>query len=280
MSRNMINANKDVFAVLDRYCATRGDPVRNFGAPRWITTNAADRRIIKDAGLTERLSFSPGRSVLRLDLGTYCYICTCGFEYTSPSGGLVEVDVSAGLLTVILAELKPRPRGTTAQIRNVVEALDKDADATYAGHDPSSIASLFAPIRTFGSSNVSQDDTWRIFFLLCIQECRQGESWIDERLANTLQSICELELLSIPYRTLCRSIFDADPAALFLALYRCVESLYAYSSAQRVIAALGLQHGWEDVAAALEDQLGWHPREESSLTSLLEQAATRDLAGC
>lgn len=274
----MIAANQDVFGVLDRYCASLDDPVRNSGAPRWIATNADDRSTLKYAELRERLSFSPARAVLRFDLGTDCLICASAFEFAVPSGGLVEIDVGAGLLTVVLAELKPRPRGTTTQVRDVVEASDKNADANYGGHDATTIASLFAPIRAFSASNVSPQDTWRIFFLLCLEECRHGESWIDDHLASTLRSICELEQLNIPYRTLCRSIFDADPAALFLALYRCIEALYAYSSAQRVIAALNLQQGWIDVATVLEDELDWHPREESSLTSLLNQADPNDLA--
>jgi hypothetical protein len=64
---------------------------------------------------------------------------------------------------------------------------------------------------------------------------------------------------------------------MFLALYRCIESLYAYSSAQKIISDLNLTHNWGEVAVALEDHLGWHPREESSLGELLINAARGDL---
>src|SRR5437868_13171482 len=54
---------------------------------------------------------------------------------------------------------------------------------------------------------------------------------------------------------LCRSLFDADPAALFLALYRCLEALYAYSASTKLIGEFGLDRSWTEVAVALEKQL-------------------------
>jgi hypothetical protein len=59
-------------------------------------------------------------------------------------------------------------------------------------------------------------------------------------------------------------------------LYRCLEPIYAYSSAREVIAALKLKHDWAEVAATLEDTLGWRPREENSLTALLTYGADQD----
>src|SRR4051812_23191494 len=87
----------------------------------------------------------------------------------------------------------------------------------------------------------------------------------------------DLDLLNIPYQTLCRSIFDADPEAMFLALYRCIEALYSFSSAQALIESLKLNVSWPDLAASLEEKIGWYPREESSLTALMKYASRYDL---
>lgn len=121
------------------------------------------------------------------------------------------------------------------------------------------------------------DETWRVFFEICLSERANSGFWADENLLGTLRNLCELDPLKIPYRTLCRSVFDEDRAALFMALYRCIEALYAYSSASKLAASLGLEANWAEVAATLEDALGWHPREEGSLESLLEFASEYDL---
>jgi hypothetical protein len=53
-------------------------------------------------------------------------------------------------------------------------------------------------------------------------------------------------------------------------------AIYSYSSAREVIAAFKLKYEWPEVAATLEDTLGWYPREENSLTALLSYGADED----
>ncbi|MGJ4892541.1 hypothetical protein ACQR1Y_30395 [Bradyrhizobium sp. HKCCYLRH3099] len=276
MPRNMIASNVKVFGALDRFCSIRADPVRNSDQKRWIATQPAERTFLKDAILSEKHSFGLARGLARFNHETASFFFTLGFDHASPFGAFTEIDVDGGKLTAILAELHPRPRQSPALVRQYVEVEDASIPG-YTGHDHTLIASLFPEIRCFVAKDIAPEETWRIFFLFCIQECRQGESWIDETLADTLQTICELEQMQIPYRTLCRSVFDSDPATMFLALYRCLESLYAYSSAEKVITSLGLSKNWGDVAAALEDALDWHPREETSLIALLTNAIEADL---
>jgi hypothetical protein len=243
MSRNMIQANTNIFRLLDVFCEVRDYRLRNAGSPRWIATNAADRELLKGAILSGFLRLGPGRSLVRFDLGPAALICSVGFDHVTAQAGLVEIDVHPGLLTTVLAETLPRPRATVSEIVDVVEAFDKDSDPGYAGHDAGSVGSLFPSIRAFSGLDLADEETWRIFFLLCLDEVMRGETWIEESFANTLRAIAELGSIDVPYKTLCRSIFDADPAAMFLALYRCIESLYAYSSAREIIEALGLGLG-------------------------------------
>lgn len=273
----MIEANQVIFGGLDAYCDAAGDPIQNAGSPRWIATDPIDRKILKEAILSERLNFGPSRAIVRLDLNATCYFCLIGFERVVSHSGFSEVDIGGSLLTAFLSELRPRPRASSTEIREFIEAIDKNGDPAYAGHEPLAIARLFPPIKFYSSVDVSDDDTSRLFFLFCLEESRNAGLWIDDDFAATLKAICDLELISIPYRTLCRSIFDADPSAMFLALYRCMEALYAYSSARKIIQALELSSRWDEVAVALEEQLEWHPREETSLAALLGRANQKDL---
>lgn len=276
MPRNMIAANKAVFRNLDEYCASRGDPIGNANAARWIATQSEDRRLLKESTISDRLLFTARRGVVRVDHGSDCYFCAIGFDYSEAPVGLVLTDLGAGLLTVLLAELNVPPRVTPIEVRNIVEAAYKDAPPEYGGHDFRLMQTLYPVVDVFSGSGIASDETWKVFFLMCLAECRGGETWIKPTLADELQMLADLPLINIPYRTLCRSIFDTDPGAMFLALYRCLEAVYAFSSARELIAALNLKHDWADVAATLENTLGWHPREEGSLIALFAHGAEID----
>jgi hypothetical protein len=116
-----------------------------------------------------------------------------------------------------------------------------------------------------------------MFFLICLADRRRIEQWIDEQLAATLNMITELSPAYIPFQILCRSVLDMDPRALFLALYRCLEALYAHSQTQRLMIALEISKPWAEMAETLEAALGWYPREEPSLEALLAHAVAEDL---
>ncbi|MCB5177586.1 hypothetical protein [Microvirga lenta] len=225
----------------------------------------------------ESLSFSPGRKLMRLDLDARIFLCSIGFDNLNPVPGFDELELDAAFLTVILAEAAPRPKASVAQIRDVVEVGEQGSDYPYGGHDPDQIASLFPSIRVFEADPLYTQEIWNAFFRVCLEECEISGSWIEPKLIETLRAVCELDPEKIPYKVLCRSIFDGDPTSFFLALYRCLEALYAFSSAKKVASSLGLITPWADIAAVLEDQLGWHPREEGSLEQLVRMAWVGDL---
>ncbi len=135
----------------------------------------------------------------------------------------------------------------------------------YSGHDFSTIAPLFPEVRVFEITGRGRDETWNVFFHSCIDECETGASWIDRELATTLRALCELDSRRIPYKVLCRSVFDDDKSSFFLAQYRCLEALYAYSSAVSLAKSFDIRSSWGEIATVLEETLGWHPREEGSL---------------
>jgi hypothetical protein len=120
------------------------------------------------------------------------------------------------------------------------------------------------------------DESFKVFFLICLSG-RRPEQWIDEKLAQVLNSVSQLSAASIPYETLCRSILDMDQSALFLALYRCLEALYALTLTQKLMIAVKISKPWAEMAQTLEETLGWYPREEPSLEALLDRAEPEHL---
>lgn len=230
-----------------------------------------------DARIEECVHFSSTRKLARVEFSRKSYLLTIGFEKSHQIFYNQDLNLDPAFLTVALCELQPRPSASPDEIREIVEWSDKNADSKYSGHDFVGIARLYPQINVYELAIDAADATWNSFFRACIDECKLGSSWIEGRLADALHSLCELDQSRIPYKVLCRSIFDDDKSSFFLALYRCLEALYSYSSADRLAKALNITTPWEDVAAALEDSLGWHPREESSLMSIVRYASSQDL---
>ncbi len=275
-SRNMIAANKAIFASLDDYCSVRGEPLANAGRPRWIRTAPLERRFLKESVLVHQLSFSPSVKLARFDFSNRAVFFSSGLETFEPPGQLRTEDLDGGSLTAFLSDVGLLPVVSPAQIRDAVEVEDKLSTPTYDGHDPVLISNLYSGIQVFSMDDLAQEESFKLFFLICLCDQRRAR-WIDDRLLAKLRSLAELSSLSIPYQTLCRSILDLDPSSVFLSLYRCLEAQYAYSHTGRLMAALQLSTPWIDVARTLEETLGWYPREEPSLESLLTYAQRESL---
>jgi hypothetical protein len=277
-TRNMIDAHTRVFTSLDSFCLAQNDPVRNAGAARWIAgSGQVDKGRLLFAELKSSLSFAASIKVARFDLAETSFLCTVGLDLPEDIDFLREEELGGGMLTVILSELAPLPIRSSLAIRDVVEVEDKGSNPNYKGHAPQSIAQLFPAIRFFSTENLAEEETQRVFFLLCLSDTTRATLWMNSQLRETLRLIAELSPIAIPYRTLCRSVFDTDPSAVFMALYRCLEALYAYSHTTKLMSRLGIHEPWSDVAQVLEETLSWRPREEQSLGALLRHAVVEDL---
>jgi hypothetical protein len=176
-----------------------------------------------------------------------------------------------------LSELMPNPAVLPSGIRNVVEFADKTSTPGYDGHDHISVCSLYPKVQVFSAEDLLLDASFKIFFLICLSDRRRLDQWIDDQLAKILNIVTELSPALIPFEILCRSILEMDPSALFLALYRCLEALYAHTQTRRLMNALEISKPWAEMAQTLEETLGWFPREEPSLEALLRHAVREDL---
>lgn len=277
-TRNMIAANLSIFAFLDEYCLTRGTVIPNAGSDRYISsTVGVDRARLKTADLISQISFTSSLRIARFDVGTDAFFCTVGFDLPDEVGFAVSEDVEGGMATLILSELLPSSNADPLEISNIIGGGGQRGVPGYAGHDPDLILSLFPTLRCFSVEALSVDETYRNFFSFCLEDTRHSDLWMDSELRNTLALIAELSPVAIPYQTLCRSVFDTDPGNVFLALYRCLEALYAYSQTSKLIARLGVELSWTAMAQTLEQTLAWRPREEPSLEILLRNAVKEDL---
>jgi hypothetical protein len=277
VTRNKIAANVAVFNQLDQHIGRAGLTPPNAGQARWIATSDAEQQNLKSFLFTNVFRISPTRLIGRFDSGVRSVFVLFGFSESFESSNFTIVDVDAGLLTAALCDLAPQPTASALKVSDIVGAADRRI-VGYDGHDASAIASLFPRCAALEAEDLGKDESARLFFKLCLDEAVCGESWIGQELGRELNLLFSLDLLEIPYDILSRSLFDFDPASLFLALYRSIEFLYVYTSAIKLKFNLGLKQDWSTIGAALEEDLGWFPREAASLQSLLALANDRDLA--
>ena len=233
MARSMIEANINFFRHLEEHCARRGQPIPTAGEDRWIHGDAQAGDWLKHLALEMALRFGRRRSLTWFSYGGADYVCLVGFEFEPALPHVVVHSANPGFTVCVLAELYPLPVASPAAVRNFVEVACK-GDPGYDGHDCSAAETLFPSIRTFSTPPLPDDEAaYRLFLMLCIEECRNGESWIDERLADELATLADLDVSHLPYDAVCRSIFDSDPRSLFMAPYRCIEATYAFESCRK-----------------------------------------------
>lgn len=276
MSRHMKTANAEIFSALDHYCASHNLELKNAGTPRWIASNSQDRSFLLYAKLEVILNFGQVKRISVFSHGDFHYIISIGFEEYVGYPGIDRIDLNAAIVTVALSELRPRPSAGAFQVKDIVEFSDKITDVNYSGHDPEDISEIFPKITAYRSADDCIGLAFKVFFRFCLNECLFSHSWIESKLANSLDALCELDENRIPYKILCRSVFDGDQGTLFLALYRCMEALYSFSSAKLLRDELSSTKSWTDIAVALEDKLGWRPKEDGSLADLLKFASEVD----
>lgn len=277
MTRNMKRANRALFEILEKYCVERGQPISSAGAVRYIKGDATAQNYLKILEIGPILKFGHHRSLSRLRADNEHFIALLGFEFESGLRRLTLIDSNPGISVCLLSEVGPRPIARPVNILNTVEASSAD-EPGYSGHDSEQIESLFPAIQVFRCDQPIDDDSaWRLFLMLSVEECQRGESWIDDDLANAILALTDLNIPSLPYAAISRSIFDLDPQSLYMALYRCIEATYAYESCRKLVNRLALSASWLELAVALESEVGWHPQEASSLNLVLRHALEKDL---
>lgn len=273
-SRNMVEANQKIFRRLDEFCAGRDQQLTHQGKQRYISTTEADKAFLKTAVLMDVLTLSRTTKIARFLFEGQDVLVTAGLDLPDELQSFFSEQITAGHLTTFVAESSLHPRASAPEVRNVVD-IGFRGEENYTGVELAEMSSLYAPLRAF-SRERTDDSSYRFFFMLCLHDERVNE-WMDSELISELIRLANINPVSLPYRTLCRSIFDMDSGALFLALYRCLEALYAFSYTSPLRQALSIETPWDELARLLERNLGWWPREEPSLAALLAKADTPTL---
>ena len=274
----MKEANSTLFQRLVRFADEREHSIPSPQAPRWVHANADADEVLKRTKVHRSMSFGRFRHLAWLEFNEGHYIASVGFEHEIQDPSLAPLDDIQGFDVCLLSELVISPSVSGIMVYDVVAVDNLDDDPTYGGHDNAKIMELFPPIRVFQSTDpVSDDVVWSLFLNFSAEESRHGGSWIENSLADALTDLAHSNIESLPYNELCRSTLDLDPRSLYMSLYRCIEATYAHDKASKLKIALAVESSWQEIAAALENEMSWRPLEESSLKVVLSHAREEDL---
>lgn len=276
MARNMVAAQTLIFLRLYEFCEKRGEPVPDKEQARWIAGTRADIEFFRNATCRQIFSVTPRRVLVRIDYESRTYLATVGMGSGAIPKGFVEDDLTAGQFSVLLADTGVLPTANPLAVSNAIGGSDK-RQVGYEGHPVDILKPLYADSRIYIAEALDEAETWRAFYEICVEAAFASETWIERELADHLIQLTGLAAVGLPFQTLCRSVFDTDPASLFLALYRCLEALYAFRSAKKLKTALGVKMDWSALAKVVEAELGWRPKEENSLQTLIALADELDV---
>lgn len=246
-------------------------------AGRWVHANKEADQTLQRSKIRQVISFGRFRHLAWVEFDSRHYLASVGYEYEPDSSALLALDDIQGFDTCLLAEIPVQPKAHPLEVVNIVGAAKK-GDADYNGHGNADIMQLFPRISVFECAGGMADEyVWSTFLEICVVESHYGGSWIEPPLSDSLATLAQLNVPSLPYRELCRSVLDLDPRSLYMSLYRCLEATYAFEKASKLAASLDVSLAWHQVAAILDSEMGWRAPEAQSLNVALAHAQEGDL---
>lgn len=275
MARNMKAANGTAFAKLLAFASKGGYPVADAKSPRWIATEQPEREFLIRATLVNQLRISGGKLVAAFEHDADLYFFLVGFQDLDDFRPSEQIELNGAHWTALLSECDSTPTATPAEVNNIIGGTDKNSPG-YAGHEHTAIAALFPPTICL-KNQTPKDDFYKNVFSACLHESALNHSWMSAATAEKLQTLASANFSLLPFKGLCRSVCDNDPASTFMSLYRGLETLFPYPGVDRFIAKLGMTASPPKVYRTLFDELSWRPREEQCLRDVVEGSAEATL---
>lgn len=277
MARHKVSSISSIFDSLYQRADEAGETIRPPSPDyRMVASGSTDdEQAFAVAELIACHKFTPRLQVAVFDVSGTRYLLRVGFEHPWLED---PEDYFEGLHLAALADLQVQPNAGGLVISNLLQENHSGVPG-YLGHRSTDIASLFPRMDYFQiQPHVDVDECFKLFIRVASHEARLNGSWIEEGLERAIDRLLSGNCDGMPLRWLLRGVFDLDPRGLFLALYRCLEALYARNQVTRLKGALGLQGDWRQISVDLQEHLTWRPREAQSIASVLAESESELLS--
>ena len=281
MTRNVIEMNIRIFSRLDYHCENLQRRLRTAGKKRHIKSNKQDDIFSAEAELLGKFFPESERQVIVLKHRSKVFYCLVGFRFLASVPTLdhfIQTENNAGLMTVLCDLGGLRPQAFGEDLNEIIDVGHMDDGLGYEGHLFTQLQTIYSPVTVYEADQAEDLKSEIQVIRFCLLEKQGDPSTIDGTAPREIERLIKLDIEALPIATISRSLFDADPGSLFLALYRCFEAIYSVRACKKLGNSLGLSKTWQEISKSLEVDLSWRPRELPSLSTLLAPVKPDTLA--
>lgn len=260
--------SKDLFGRLE----ARAPEFASSDASRWIKRlSDEDSELLAKADIdTVRLGrHLGGCHITHRDMQVVSIVGLSDHEYNIE--GLYEIDATPALFQLTILSLELSPTETDAEIRDALEGQDSSVQ-DYDGHELDQIANLFPPVSYFAVEKSGSTFLSDIRRVLGIAICKsEYDLPLDLRDPVRLSFIEVFEGSSdqYPVTLALQGLVSAFWQTQFVEIYRTIEQLFPAKSLKTLADKIGYRGANSTLRLELADALGWHPREDGALSSLV-----------
>lgn len=275
-SRSRIEMSNAIFQRLISHAAADGTVIAHADKGRFVRRfSEADAELMAKADVRDRRRITRQmRAVMFEHDGRRLFAF---FGFSSPPGvtlrmpdGLAEIAPTPGMFGIAITEAEVVPRGTSAEIRNAIEAEFLGLEG-YEGHELTDISSLF-PSVVFAEADVNYFYTMsidRVLGAMVAATYTEGPIAMAERTLEAVEDLFTAGPSYIPFEIVLQGLLSISWSGLYVELYRCVEQLYPVPRLAGLTQKWASTQSFNDLAELLRENLGWRPREDESLIKLI-----------
>lgn len=245
----------------------------DFYNTRFVKGDAAEARWLSHSKIVKSVSLSQELKFAILEFDGEMYFVTVGLEDPDKSPiGLVEEKVNSGLFVAIISVLEIPVRNGISTLYLEQNILSQSAsDPLYQGHEKEDLAKIFPNIYAMKITLGFSGDSSNIFQLVSFLVTSNPKFIFLPFSIKTLDKIQELVACNsviLSYESIMQALFSSHFKFAFLDLYRCVELLYQLIYLDETHSKLSLTIDKTDFLIAIENDLGWRPKERTSLIKI------------
>lgn len=245
----------------------------DFYNTRFIKGNATETRWISHSKIIKNVAFNQEIKFAILEFDGDYYFVTIGLDEPDflPLG-IIEENVNAGMFTVIVSEFELSVKNGISKLYLEENILSQSTmDPLYCGHDKNDLSRIFPNIYAMKITSGFSGDPNNIYQLISFFITLNSKFVFLPFTKKTLDKIHELvasNSVILSYESITQALFSSHFKFAFLDLYRCIELLYQIIHLDETYKKLSLSIDKTDFLIAIENDLGWRPKERSSLIKI------------
>lgn len=281
MARNMIEANKYIFRVLDNFIqsseANLSIAIEN---KRCIETNDIEKKWLKNLQIIEIQPILSNFKIASFNFESKKYFVTVGWYNRDFSDEIIElIETNAGIFTAIISELKV-PIIHQTNPYEIVEEIFYPSDETIIKYNYSLIAKFFEPISIYQiieespSPFINEGDINLIrlsgFYILKNRQLICLKFF--PLTLSKFEKIFVEGAKNLPYENLLFSLVSISWRHSFLDIYRCIERLFCISFLEEFHKNLKIELSLLKLSSDLENYLNWKPKENEALSKIINNS--------